>query len=424
MINRNVYLQPVKKFSTAFIVFLLFVAFAFAQSGKQILQGTIVDSETHLPIENADILDKNSGTGTTSDKAGKFLLWLKIPARLSVTHIGYATQVINLTDFPDSSITVYLKKTATPLPVVSIVPGKAENVIKNNNLSVMDYEFIDENILILAQSTRLTKPSLILLDQNFDTLTVTTLDVHPDFIFRDCMDNLHLVAKDFAFQLNFDGRKIQLLYPVTADKLKETLFSCVEKLHQNYYFNEYANKGLSLLYFFNDSAGKNNELLDVISDRKKLNMLESEAAFALAEGHSYEEWDKHFFDSIVVSKVYAPLVKLNDTIYVFDFVNGEITQYNENGKLLEKTQVSFHEQRNWKKNILTDEAENKCYAVFEKNGIISLKAIDIRTGEIESTTDFSGFAFAENIKVRGGYVYFLFPDPTRQGYVRLYRKRL
>ncbi len=413
-----------KNFFLLFFPVFLCAISVHAQNEKRFLSGKIVDAETGTPLEKVDVLEKISGAGTATDKNGNFSLAVKFPVRLSISHIGYQTEIVNLSALSDTVLVIPLKKISTQLPVVSILPGKAENIILNNELSVMDYEFMDENILLLTQSTRFSKPSLVLLDGKFDTITVSPLDVHPEFIFHDCMDKLHLVEKDFAFQLNYDGRKIQLLYPVTSEKLNQTLLPCVEKLHDNFYFSEYENKGLSLLYFFKDSSQKNNNMLSVISDRKKLNMLESEAGFALLEGHIYEEWDKHFFDSMVVSKVYAPLVKLRDTIYVFNFADRQIEQYSESGKLLYSVPISFHEQKNWKKNLLTDEVENKCYAVFEKNGIVQLKQINIQTGEIESSADFSGFPFASNFKIRSGYVYFLYPDAKRQGYVRLYRKRL
>jgi len=414
----------VKNFSILFPLVFLYAISAQAQIEKQIIYGKIVDAETSIQLEKADVLEKISGTGTSTDVNGNFSLTVKFPVKLSVSHIGYETQIINLNASPDNVLLIPLTKTSTELPVVSVFPGKAENIILNNELSIMDYEFMNENILLLAQSTRFSKPSLVLLNEKFDTITVTPLDVHPEFIFHDCMDNLHLVEKKFSFQLNFDGKNIQLLYPVTSEILKEKLLPCVEKLHDNFYFSEFTNKGLSLLYSFKDSAEKSNNMLSVISDRKKLNMLKNEAEFALAPGHKYEEWDKHFFDSMVVSKVYAPLVKLRDTMYVFNFVDGQIEQYSESGKPLTSVFISFHKQKNWKENILTDEVENKCYAVFGKNGIIQLKEVNIQTGEIESSADFSGFPFAENIKIRSGYVYFLYPDSARQGYVRLYRKRL
>ncbi len=413
-----------KKLFSILIIAFSFICSVYAQQGKQFLQGKINDAETGKPIDKGDVLDKFSGAGTASDNNGNFKLLLQFPVRIVVSHIGYETQIINLQTAPDNVFFISLKKSSTELPVVSVLPSRVENIILNNNLSVMDYEFIGNNILLLAQSTPSLKSSLVLLGENFDTISIAALDVHPEFIFHDCMDNLHLVAKEFAFQLNYDGRKIQLLYPTSSDKMKEKLLPCVEKLHNRYYFSEYSNKGLSLLYFFKDSGEEKSNLLRVISDRKKLNMLESEISFALAPGHKYEEWDKHFFDSMVVSKVYAPLVKLRDSIYLFDFATGNIEQYSENGKMLNSVKILFHTQRGWKKNLLTDELENKCYAVFEKNGVIQLKQINIKTGEVESSTDFSGFPFAKNIKVRNGYVYFIYPDETRAGYEKLYRKRL
>lgn len=414
----------VKKLVCTPVVLLFCVISVFAQDAKDVFYGKVIDTETKTPLGNVDILDESSGGRTSTDQNGVFKLSIIFPTRICVSHIGYETQTINLQAANDSVLIIPLKTNSTELPVISIFPGKAENIIKNNELSVMDYEFIDDNILLLAQSTRFHKPSLVLLDEKFDTLTITKLDVHPEFIFHDCMDNLHLVAKDFAFQLNYDRKRIQILYPVNKDEMMEKLSPCVEKLHDKFYFSEYSKQGLSLLYFFKDSSEKKGNILQVISDRKKQNMVESEIDFALAPGHNYEEWDKHFFDSMIVSKVYAPLVKLHDTIYIFNFPEGKIEYYSGSGKLLNSVAISFHEQRHWKKSVMTDETENKCYAVFEKNGIIQLKEIALKTGTTERVIDFSGFPFASNIKIRNGYVYFLYPDASRQGYNRVYRKHL
>jgi hypothetical protein len=90
-----------------FIAFL-FPLFAFAQN----INGTIKDKKSDLPIPNANINIKELNTSATTDEKGKFNLKIsrefKENDSLLISHIGYTTKKISVSEFKKSDYFIFL----------------------------------------------------------------------------------------------------------------------------------------------------------------------------------------------------------------------------------------------------------------------------------------------------------------------------
>lgn len=68
--------------------------------GQNVLTGKVVDSATQRPIPFATVYFDGTTNGQTTDDNGQFSLTLKgieLPAVLVVSHVGYRTQILNIT---------------------------------------------------------------------------------------------------------------------------------------------------------------------------------------------------------------------------------------------------------------------------------------------------------------------------------------
>lgn len=87
-----------KKYFTAFIIFKLWTATAFCQQLSQTVRGTIMDSDTKIPLTGVVItLSNGIDVHTTSDENGRFKLENVPVGRVSLqlSYIGYQQQTIS-----------------------------------------------------------------------------------------------------------------------------------------------------------------------------------------------------------------------------------------------------------------------------------------------------------------------------------------
>ena len=80
--------------SLFFLFFLLFSSLVFSQNG--IVRGTIIDSDFQDPVPFANIIVKETGTGTTSDFDGNYEIYLEDGSyTLQFSYLGYKTVEIS-----------------------------------------------------------------------------------------------------------------------------------------------------------------------------------------------------------------------------------------------------------------------------------------------------------------------------------------
>ena len=86
-------------------IFILFISYSFSQNS--IVRGTIIDADFQDPIPFANILVKETGTGTTSDFDGNFEIYLDEGSyTLQFSYIGYKT--IEISEVVTNSIEPYV----------------------------------------------------------------------------------------------------------------------------------------------------------------------------------------------------------------------------------------------------------------------------------------------------------------------------
>lgn len=114
----------IKKYFKPLTVWLFFLGFLmvnslFAQQGST-LKGTIVDSETQMPIPGANVLEKGTTNGVSTDFDGNFILTLRTEkAVLEISYVGYKKQEIQVSN--RTNIEVVLQPDAQALNEIVLV---------------------------------------------------------------------------------------------------------------------------------------------------------------------------------------------------------------------------------------------------------------------------------------------------------------
>ncbi|MFD1096156.1 carboxypeptidase-like regulatory domain-containing protein [Salegentibacter chungangensis] len=101
-----------------FFILLFVTTLSFSQNTKL----SILDSHSKEPIEGANVLAGDSGSGGTTDKNGNFSLPENISTQdsLVISHLGYKTRILSFFDLRKSRFRVYLRKTNENLEEVNI----------------------------------------------------------------------------------------------------------------------------------------------------------------------------------------------------------------------------------------------------------------------------------------------------------------
>ena len=76
------------------LLFLLMVGALCAYSQQQVLEGTVTEAETGMPLPGVTVLEKGTTNGTSTDFEGEFAIRVTGDAILVFSMIGYESQEV------------------------------------------------------------------------------------------------------------------------------------------------------------------------------------------------------------------------------------------------------------------------------------------------------------------------------------------
>lgn len=412
---------------------ILFFTFCFlvplsAQDNTFAISGQVTDSVTKLPLSNVNVQIIGTLRGTVTDSGGVFKLYSKEKEIILLFSLmGYERKYVKIKKEVNSQVEIYLQPKAETIKEVVISSSPTETILKSDRSHVIDYNFYGENILLITTGFNFSRPKLVLMNPSLDTLSIINIPEKPVRLFKDCMHNIHVVGEKKTYQVFYEASKLKLLAPFDLETFEAILFPCVAGDSLNLYFNEKYGSGNikmerfnlktnnhALRYYYINKSSREKQNLTTIVDQKTMELraeedkyLDDKEAAGMYRKPILKEFDRIFAETILYKEVYAPLFKLNDTIYIFNYLESKIQCYSPSGKLTKELGITFHEEENWKREMCIDEKYFSAYAFFESNGITEVKEINLNNGSVKYSFKVP-VPFIENIKVDKGFVYFLY----------------
>ena len=415
---------------------LYFVPFVSDAQDNLVIHGEIRNQVTGIPIEGVNIRLQNTLTGTSTNAEGSFeLITNRLPAILVITHIAYFGEQIIVTQFKADSLLIMLNPKTVTLDEAEITASNYQ-VFNEINQEIIDYDFLDTNLIILTYNFNKNQYELILSDENFDTISITDVSYlkKPQQLFKDCMGNCHLLTNDSAYQLYSSNQSIYLTYPVHLKKFMELLGDCLFETDTHLAFEgntdkapklEYAainvndlptrrskNEQWKHLFYLVNKKTHEKVLLDQVDEWEKNRDAFEQAIFRFDPNNPHAM----FFGEILRSEemmFYKPSFQtvklLNDTIYYFNHLKSQIDIYSLDLLLLKSVRVEYHNKENWIPIILTDNLKNKVYTILTTGAMYSLDEINLLDGSVEEVSIIKKL-FPQKIKVNNGRLYFLYND--------------
>ena len=422
---------------------------------KSVIQGTIFEMESEMPLAGAHILIHETSSGPISGSGGSFRLIIsEFPVVLKVSHIGFEDRLFTITkDFKDDDLMLGIKFSAELLDAVTISDKKVELIFKDNSYSVLDFEFHENGLILLIYRNRLKRSELVLLSTMNDTLaTLSKVPGRANSLHRDCRDFIHYLANDTAYQIHFSGDKLELIHPIhlsyfmpVAEAFKafhnDYYYFSIKRMqnqiieyirydsatNQYYTFRELAD--LTTLQVLRDNPVHYVMLNNLMSGEREFNNLQIGSAtpikaqidaLKLSRDATFEA---HYLRSCVYKPVYAPLFKSGDDIIIFNHPESKIEFLSPEGELIKEVSIDYHKKNNWADLILKDEIREEYYAVYVNSNRVNLHRINIHTG-ISEQTNILHYPFVKKILVRNAYVYFTYRQPGSTDRTMLFRQKL
>jgi len=453
-LTKHHYLVILFELALTLLFLLLFTLNTLGQE-RHLIHGIITEKESDLPLAGAHVLIEGSSFGTISGPDGSFRLSItEFPIKLKVTHIGYEDRFFSVTeDLKDEILVLSLNFSAEMLEGVTISDKKAELIFKDDSYSVLDFEFHENGLMLLIFRNRLKRAELVLLSNMNDTLALLTeLPGRAASLHHDCLDHIHYVATDTAYQIQFTGNELKLLYPTDIIIFRPVARAFTAYHEDNYYFAISRSHDQVIEYIRYDSVADDYMPFKVVADSKKLKILKDnpghhgllgsfrndDLAFALllmgADETLKEQRDRlkasrdisieaHYLKKMVYTPIYAPMFKSGEQMIIFNHPESKIEFLNHYGQLKATCPIEYHHKKDWYALILKDEIRDDYYTVYLHANRASLHPLDIESGSM-GEANILFYPYVKKILVRNGYAYFTYRQPGSIDRTMLFRQKL
>jgi hypothetical protein len=416
----------------AVFLFVLLCGPVDAQQKGFVLKGRVFDSKTKAPVANASIYINESMTGTTTGADGTYELKIpQTPAILIFSCVGYTRRYFTFTQAQTAAFDVPLDPSQYEIPEVLVTAKRTPvSISDRQDIYVTDYDFYDNQIILLGHpGKRSTRTLLVMMDRMGKRILKKEISQGVN-LYRDPFNNLHLLTTDTAYQLYFDGKDLQLLYPTDKTEFKNAFPEFMEIYQGKIILRQYAFDDQALMYYFYQPSDSTIQKFWAQATNEVYRQVDGlmSSIRLTPDGKSTSRFDlfnsdERFVKMAFYSPIFCPLEIIRDTIYIFNFTNGVIETYGSRGFPLETpTAISFQRDREWQKKLYNDRVTGKVYTQFIHNGITELREINLKHGSLkDGVIRIPDFPFISKLMVNDGYLYFLYQEKNYPRFMRLYR---
>jgi len=454
-----------KTIQSGLLIFLILICtLSYSQQARFTLSGSVSDKSSGEPIENVNIKIKGTNKGTVSNAMGQFTIkYARLPLILEFSHVSYTNENIRYEYSPLNDVSIEMEPKTEPLIGITVTSQKIDTLFIDDVYSVLDYELCDTGILLLIYKSRLSRSELLLQDYDGNKLMeLKVLPMKPLTLYKDCLDEIHIITKSQTYQVNIGNEQLSLYDPYELEHFKEVMEGCLFKIGDKVYFEDYEFYDLIKKYYYVNTTDTSAHFLTSVEDEEKLGflydnpenfMLPSKGVEPVMDNMTGLPGDANVLAGIrnmtielrfnkmaYMSKIFAPIYAINDTIGIFNHPEDQIEFYNSSDSLIGTTEIDYHhiekkdplstviyafaKSTKWLQEIYIDEEKNSAYTIFQNlSGTKDLKEIDLQTGELTFKLNIP-FPYVQKIKVRSDNVYFVYRGFGEGQKKKLFRQRI
>ena len=408
---------------TLFVIGLSFTATA---QHKTVVYGD-------LGLSNVNISIINSPIGTSTDAKGQYALTFRdnhkaVAVNLYYSCIGYQDTIVSLTpkQLQHDSINISFKMCPKNYALSEVTVS--ENVPKiayhEKMISLVTYEINEMGIYLIAY--RQSGNALLHLSFDLDTLSVLPIAKKYDRLYKDVFGQIHLISNDSTYQIGHRQfgdtfMDVELFYGMTLRDFYRIMGNNAAATDSIFVTATYDGRFAQELYYHYFKKGEPKaHLLEYTYNQEGVDLTENIRKFG---GNGI----------IPPPPIYDPIFVLGDSLVLFNFEADKIEFFDIKAQMIGESPMKFHRyvkwnkessmKDSWKKQVLVDLVKKECYAVFEDESVMTIKKIDLKTGNAKDMAVLSDFHFVQLPMVNDGTLYFLYhTGPTHSK--ALYRMKI
>lgn len=432
------------------IIFIswIFTTTAYAQSVVKI---SCIDRNSLEPIANVNLTlsFQDSIQTCKTNVAGLahiVILDTKEQFYISSEHPMYEPLSYRYQSVRNTSDTLFIKLVLKPIKsqsmdqVVIKAPGIPDTVFNSTEFHVADFEVTDagDYILLVYPKRSGHKNAILWYDGNRikDSMSIHGIGIN---LIKDYRDNIHVICQEEVYHISHKTDSLAL-FSIPKDYFLDYVLPIVDTTTTKLFFSNFNMYYPAFDYFALDQIDSSYRKIIHIEDPLMMELYRSEYKWVdvrtrlwakqkeIETGVDAQIWvgANYFTQSIYYKVPFAPLFKIQDSIYVLDFQSDQMTVYTPMGEVSRRTPLLFHyhkDKTGWKRIILKDESTQALYALFEKDGISMLGKIDLTTGKIVSKHRLY-HKYVEKIRIHHGNVYYIYRPFESIQKRFLYKERL
>ena len=120
------------------------------------------------------------------------------------------------------------------------------------------------------------------------------------------------------------------------------------------------------------------------------------------------QWEM-YIEEILQKPIYSPIFSANDSIYVFDFINGSILVFNNENKIIRQQKIDFFDNKG-NVTIEIDTETEKFYYIKTIKGFVNIWEINTLSGTLGKHFYINKYLYPEKVRIHYKNVYFLYSD--------------
>lgn len=427
--------NKVMKYFLLLLIFFCVNNFLWAQPSA-FVEISLQNKNNTEPVRNAEVSIRSGDSiwNLKSHSDGKVSLTITLSGEyfIEVRHGFYSDENTSFRTQKVFRVNDTIRKTIllTPLKIKTLdehtvlAPGAVKIVYQSEKLSVADFEiFPNGELLLLAYPKTLKKGSELLVYNGKTVLNTFKLKENPLELIRDYRGNAHVVCEKGVYGIYRMDNNIGIS---NLDKsyFMKYVFPIVDTIQSKLFFSNFNPNYPAFDYMSYDQRDSSYVKIMEIKDDLMMELYRSEYKWVdvrtklwayqqqLATGIDKEIWvgANYFTNSLYYKQLYAPMFQRNDSIFVFDYYKDQLFTFNAQGEKLDSVAIFHHyqpKQTGWKRQLLQDNVSGEIYAFFEKNGICSVRKINMLTGGLGPRIQFE-HKYVDKIAISGNTAYYIY----------------
>ena len=320
--------------------------------------------------------------------------------------------------------TIFLKADIFQLPDIEVSAKMDIQAITTDEESILDFILWEDYILYIRYIG--SKKDLVLANLEGKRLFSRSLDLRGiEKLHRSCLGNPHLITDAQGIELHIDQDTFLLGHVYPRQYYDLYLEPCVAGLQDEIILKYTKDLGLRTTFIKARKDATNSEVIFRIQDDDKLrsyyekyNLLHAadnntiallEVAHADFKRAQRIEFEREFYRKIFLKGIDIPLVKMQDSLAILNFIHGELIFTDYSGEWSSSLPIDFHLNKKWDKKVILDEGQQRLFTTFREGVGRFIVEIDLHTGKCKAPIHLES-KLVKKIAIHNGQMYLLQSD--------------